>query len=125
MNIVTRVTTSTRVDLRCICRAIAHAENEPDLFERTRKAVALCYKIDGSPCLSLMDTLAFTLTVAPETRAAVWQLADDPASYPDIAGWFILVSPDGEDELAGPWPTEHDARLHAAQNGWTLVPLND
>lgn len=54
---------------------------------------------------------------------SIWRLADDPDAYGDIAGWFILVTPDGEEEVAGTWATEEGAREFAEERGWEVVPL--
>lgn len=60
---------------------------------------------------------------APATvQVIVWQLADDESAYGDKAGWFILTSPDGEDEQpGGPWATEAEAEAHAREQGWKLA----
>lgn len=51
---------------------------------------------------------------------ALWQLAPDRDAYGDRAGWWILTTPDGETELAGPWPTAEGAIDYAKQAGWVL-----
>jgi hypothetical protein len=38
----------------------------------------------------------------------LYQLANDP-EYGDQALWWLVVSDDGEDELAGPFPTREEA----------------
>lgn len=53
---------------------------------------------------------------------SVYQLAEDPTTYGQTAGWFLLTSPDYETEHAGPFPTVQDAEAHATANGWRLVP---
>ena len=58
-------------------------------------------------------------------KVSLWQLAPDRESYGDHAEWWILVTPDGRDELAGPWETDEEAEAHAAAQGWTVVPLED
>lgn len=51
-----------------------------------------------------------------------WQLADDEEAYGDNAGWWIIVSPDQEDELpGGPWQTEDELRAHAVQANILLL----
>jgi antirestriction protein ArdC/phage/plasmid primase-like uncharacterized protein len=46
--------------------------------------------------------------------AKPWQLADDPETYGDNAGHWIVVSADGENELAGgPWPDYERAEQEA------------
>lgn len=57
------------------------------------------------------------------TYAQLWQLADEPG-YGKKAGWFILVTPDGESEFkGGPWRTEAEAVAWAKRN--KLHVLND
>ncbi|ADU66162.1 hypothetical protein Selin_1428 [Desulfurispirillum indicum S5] len=49
--------------------------------------------------------------------AIPWQLADDPETYGDNAGHWILVSSDGENELpGGPWPTQEQAEQEARKH---------
>lgn len=49
-----------------------------------------------------------------ELAAKPWQLADDPETYGNKAGQWILVSADGESELAGgPWPDYERAEQEA------------
>lgn len=55
----------------------------------------------------------FTKTRATEASEAPanfvpWQLANDPATYGDKAGWWLVVSPDFEDEIAGPVATREE-----------------
>lgn len=72
------------------------------------------------------------VTAAVETYDAMtgrlvslWQLAPDAAAYGDHAGWWIFVTPDSRDELAGIWETEDEAREYAAKMRWAIVPLED
>lgn len=37
-----------------------------------------------------------------------WQLADDPKTYGDQAGWWLVVSPDYQEEIAGPFATREE-----------------
>ena len=39
----------------------------------------------------------------------LYQLAPDVENYGDHAGWWLVVSDDLEDELAGPYPTRKKA----------------
>lgn len=45
---------------------------------------------------------------APPASFVPWQLADDPGTYGDKAGWWLVVSPDFEDEIAGPFATREE-----------------
>lgn len=51
----------------------------------------------------------------------IWKLAPDRNAYGKHAGWYLLVSEDGEDELAGPFRYEDEAEFHAAENGWIIT----
>jgi hypothetical protein len=57
---------------------------------------------------------------------SLWQLADCD-DYSEIKGHFIIVSPDGEDELPGNavFPDEDSATAFAKEHGIALVPLED
>lgn len=60
-------------------------------------------------------------------QVAVWRLAEDRGAYGRQAGWYILTTPDGEDEvigLGGPWRTMKEAHAAAAKNGLPVVPLH-
>lgn len=39
----------------------------------------------------------------------LYQLAPDEKEYFEKAGWWLVVSDDGEDELAGPFATQEEA----------------
>jgi hypothetical protein len=39
----------------------------------------------------------------------LFQLADDPQVYPETAGYWMVVSDDMEDELAGPFAAREEA----------------
>ena len=56
-------------------------------------------------------------------KVSLWQLANDFETYGDTEGWFILVSPDAEDELAGPFATEIEAMSYATAHSFQVVPL--
>lgn len=58
-------------------------------------------------------------------EVSIWQLAPDEISYGEKAGWFILVTPDGDTEMAGTWPTAEEARNHAIKRGWSIVPMKE
>lgn len=58
------------------------------------------------------------------TTASIYQLDDDPETYGLRAAWFILVSPDGEYEIAGPWATTAEATAYAEHYHLTLEPLD-
>lgn len=64
---------------------------------------------------------------AAKTRAtaSLWQLAEDRDTYGDRAGWYVLTTPDGNEELAGPWEHVESAHAFATAAGWTLIPLDD
>jgi hypothetical protein len=42
----------------------------------------------------------------------LFQLADDPETYEEQAGWWLVVSDDLEKELSNPFPTEEMAQIH-------------
>lgn len=56
-------------------------------------------------------------------EVSIWQLADDASTYVESAAHFILTTPDGEDEMSQPFPTEEAAKAYAARLGWKVVPL--
>jgi len=56
-------------------------------------------------------------------EVSIWQLADDPETYGEKSGWFILTSPDGEEEHTVPFETEAQARAFAELHDLTIVPL--
>ena len=39
----------------------------------------------------------------------LWQLAPDSAVYGEHAGWWLVVTDDGDRELAGPYSTQAEA----------------
>ena len=39
----------------------------------------------------------------------IWQLAPDTEAYGEHAGWWIVTSDDGEEEIAGPYRTDRQA----------------
>jgi hypothetical protein len=57
-------------------------------------------------------------------ECSIWQLADDDVTYVESAAHFILTTPDGEDEMSQPFPTEEAAKAYAERMGWTIVPLD-
>jgi hypothetical protein len=59
-------------------------------------------------------------------QVSVWKLAQDNEAYGKKAGWYILVSPNGEEEVAPgkAWSTREDAEAYATDaQGWEVVPL--
>jgi hypothetical protein len=66
------------------------------------------------------------LDEAERKQVSIWRLADDYAAYGQDAGKFILVSPDGEEEVSEPdqsWWTDVGAEQYALDNGWIVVSL--
>lgn len=54
-------------------------------------------------------------------QVALWQLANDPAEYGVYALGWVVVTPDGEDELSGPFRFRQDAERFARDMGWEIV----
>lgn len=60
----------------------------------------------------------------------LFELADDPETYGEQAGWWLVVSDDAENELSNPFPTEEMAQIHLGllqalediYNWWTTTP---
>ena len=58
------------------------------------------------------------------TKVSIWQLAEDTLAYGKLSGRYILVTPDGEDEVSDlTFPNAEAAAHFAASRGWTIVPL--
>jgi hypothetical protein len=47
-----------------------------------------------------------------ENSMKLFELADDPETYGDQAGWWLVVSDDIEVEISGPYSTEEKAQIH-------------
>jgi len=57
-------------------------------------------------------------------EVSIWRLANEE-SYGEQAGWYMLTTPDGEDEIdGGPWATEEEAKQFAANASYGVVDLN-
>jgi len=46
----------------------------------------------------------------------LYQLADDVGTYGENAGWWMVVSDDGNEELAGPFKTRAEAQKWLRDN---------
>lgn len=58
----------------------------------------------------------------PRPEAVLWQLVGDRDVYGEQAGWWLLVTPDGEHEYSGgPWESSNGAILAARQAGIMIV----
>lgn len=51
----------------------------------------------------------------------LWALADDPDTYGVLAGQLLVVSADGETELAGPFPSAAEAYAECHARGWRIA----
>jgi hypothetical protein len=58
-------------------------------------------------------------------RVAIYRLAEDRLEYKDKAGWFIVVTPDGMEELSEPFETQEEARTWAESKQLIVGPLEE
>lgn len=57
------------------------------------------------------------------TEVTLWQLAPDFVTYGERQNWWILVTPDGEVDIDGPWATKEEAEAVAVARNWKIVPI--